>query len=252
MIRSVIIDDEFLARERLKKLLDDQEDIEIIGEAKNGKLGVELIQNKAPDLVFLDIQMPDLDGFGVINRLNKVPHIVFTTAYDHYALKAFDIHALDYLLKPFDESRLNDTLKLVRDRMSTEKSSQLASQMKSLLKTFDTPPGQFRKSFIMKERGFEVEIYVDDVIYMEAQGNYVKLCTEQKDYLFRIGMNILESELNPQHFLRIHRTYILNKHWIAKQTYQGNNEFKFVLKNNFEVSSSRSFKKHIAEQTSDH
>lgn len=252
MIRCVIIDDEFLARERLKKLLESQEEIEVVGEAKNGKLGVELIKYKEPELVFLDIQMPDLDGFGVINQLGKIPYIIFTTAYDHYALKAFDVHALDYLLKPFDEDRLSDSLNLVKQRMATEKSSQLADQMKHLFKTFDTPTGQYRKSFVIKERGFENEIFVDDVLYMEAQGNYVKLCTDDKDYLFRIGMNILESELDPKNFLRIHRTYILNRNRIAKQTYQGNNEFKFVLKNGFEVSSSRSFKKHIAERTGDH
>lgn len=252
MIRCVIIDDEFLARERLKKLLESQSDVEVIGEAKNGKLGVELVETKAPDLIFLDIQMPDLDGFGVINQLDKIPYIVFTTAYDQYALKAFDVHALDYLLKPFDEDRLSDTLELVKERMAADQSSLLANQMKNLLKTFDAPDGKFRRSFLIKERGFETEVSVDDIIYMEAQGNYVKLATEKKDYLFRIGMNVLESELDPNHFMRIHRTYVLNKNWIAKQSYQGNNEFKFTLKNGVEMNSSRSFKKHIAEHTADH
>lgn len=252
MITCVIIDDEFLARERLKTLLAAHSEVTIAGEAKNGTLGIELIQKMTPDLVFLDIQMPDLDGFDVIQRIEKIPLIVFTTAYDQYAIKAFDIHALDYLLKPFDEDRLSDTLELVNQRMTADKSAVLAHQMKGLLKTFDTPSDQFRKVFLIKEKGFEKEVPTDEVIYMEAQGNYVKLCTENRDYLFRIGMNILESELNPDHYLRIHRTYLLNKRWIERQTYQGNNEFKFVLKNGFEVCSSRSFKKHITERTSEH
>lgn len=252
MIRCVIIDDEFLARERLKKLLADHEDITIAGEAKNGELGVKLIMDQSPDLVFLDIQMPDIDGFGVINQLKKIPYIVFTTAYDHYALKAFDVHALDYLLKPFDEERLGSSMDLVRDRISTDKSSELASKMKNLFRSFEAPDGQYRKSFVIKEKGFEHEVFVDDIIYMEAQGNYVKLCTSGRDYLFRIAMNILETELNPQHFLRIHRAYILNKNHIRRQSYQGNNEFKFVLSNDYEVNSSRSFKKQISDQTSNH
>lgn len=252
MIRCVIVDDEFLARERLKKLLAEHSDFEVVAEAKNGELGVEAIKVKAPDVVFLDIQMPDLDGFGVINNLDKVPHIVFTTAYDHYALKAFDVHALDYLLKPFDEDRLSDTLELVRDRIASDQSSLLASQMKSLLKTFDESKGKFRRSFLIKEKGFENEVMVEEVIYMEAQGNYVKLVTEKKDYLYRIGMNVLESELDSMHFMRIHRTYILSKQWIEKQSYQGNNEFKFTLRNGVELNSSRSFKKHIAEHSTDH
>ncbi|SMD31718.1 two component transcriptional regulator, LytTR family [Reichenbachiella faecimaris] len=251
MIKCVIIDDEYLARERLKKLLNSQSDVVVIGEARNGQLGVELIQTKAPDLVFLDIQMPDLDGFGVINKLDKIPYIVFTTAYDHYALKAFDIHALDYLLKPFDEDRLDDSLKLVQERISADQSALLTNQMKSLLKTFDRPNDQFRYSFLIKEKGFENEVQVDDVIYMETQGNYVKLVTTSRHYLFRIAMNILETELDPKHFVRIHRTYILNKNWIVKQSYQGNNEFQFTLKNGFKVSSSRSFKKHITAHTAD-
>ncbi|MEO9966605.1 MAG: LytTR family DNA-binding domain-containing protein [Reichenbachiella sp.] len=252
MIRCVIIDDEFLARERLKKLLEDHQEFELVGEAKNGSLGIELIQNKAPNLVFLDIQMPDLGGFDVINQLNKIPYIVFTTAYNQYALQAFEVHALDYLLKPFDEERLASSLELVKERLSSDKTSKLAEQMKSLLQSYEAPTGQYRSNFLIKEKGFEIEVPVDDVIYFEAQGNYVKLFTERRDYLFRIAMNILETELSPDHFLRIHRTYVLNKNWISKQTYQGNNEFKFLLKNGIEVCSSRSFKKHITERTAHH
>lgn len=252
MIRCVIIDDEFLARERLKKLMTDHFDFEVVAEAKNGTQGVEAIQNKAPDVVFLDIQMPDLDGFGVVNQLEKMPHIVFTTAYDQYALKAFDVHALDYLLKPFDEDRLNDTLELVRNRITADQSNLLASEMKTLIKTFDDVKGKFRRTFLIKEKGFEKEVNVEDIIFMEAQGNYVKLVTEEREYLFRIGMNIIETELDPQYFMRIHRAYILNKHWITKQSYQGNNEFKFSLRNGMELNSSRSFKKHIADHMNDH
>ena len=214
MIRCVIIDDEYLARERLKKLLSNHPEVEIVGEAKNGTAGIELIRQQLPKLVFLDIQMPDLDGFGVIEQLNEIPYIIFTTAYDQYALKAFEIHALDYLLKPFDEIRLNDAIQLVLDRKAADESRSLANQMKSLFQSFENTDGKYRNSFLIKERGFETEIKTNDIIYVEAQGNYAKLVTTGKEYLYRIAMNILETELDPTYFLRIHRAYILNKNWM--------------------------------------
>lgn len=242
MIRAVIIDDEFLARQRLLKLLEEHDNVQVVGEARNGKLGVELIQTKEPELIFLDIQMPDLNGFEVISNLNKVPHVIFTTAFDQYALKAFDISAIDYLLKPFDEERLAEALGKAEKQLTLEKSADVADQMRLLMRSLDVNDTKYRKSFIIKEKGFDKTVFCDDVMLFEAQGNYVQLTTADRDYLFRISMNALQDELNPNDYVRIHRAYILNKRYVQKHVYQGNNEFEFTLKSGQKVLSSRSMK----------
>lgn len=242
MIRSVIIDDEFLARERLKKLLLEHPDIHLVGEAKNGKEGLALIASKSPDLVFLDIEMPDLDGFSVMSQLKQSPMIVFTTAYANYAVKAFEVQAVDYLLKPFDDERLDACVSGIRKKIQTKKSAELGLQMERLVKSYAADDSKYRQSFQIKEKGYVREVFADDVILMEADSNYVRLLTPEKTYLYRISMNNLESDLNPSHFVRIHRAMIVNKHAVQSHTYLGNNEYEFLMKNGRKVSSSRRYK----------
>ena len=248
MIRSVIIDDEFLARERLKKLLTHHDDIQVIGEAKNGKEGLSLIKMKTPELVFLDIEMPDLNGFIVLNKLTTKPIVVFTTAYANYAIKAFEVQAMDYLLKPFDEERLGDCLLRVREKISTGKFASLGLQMEQLVKSHVADTSKYRLSFIIKEKGDRTEVFVDDVILMEADGNYIRLVTPAKTYLYRFSMNNLEKDLNPEQFIRIHRATILNKNAIKTYKYLGNNEYEFLMTNSYRVTSSRRFKSIIRKR----
>ena len=249
MIRAVIIDDEYLARQRVLKLLEEYDEIKCIGEAKNGNLGIELIKEMEPDLVFLDIQMPDIDGFEMLQKLKNSkhkPYIVFTTAYDSYAIKAFDVHALDYLLKPFDEDRFSESMNKVIEYFKIKKSSDFGDKLMGLIKDFDRQDDHYIAKFEIKERGFEIEVDIDDILYIEANGNYLNLVTKEKVQLYRATMSNIADSLNPTQFLRVHRSFILNKNFISKCTYLNNNEYEFKMKNGDSINSGRSYKEIIA------
>lgn len=247
MIRAIIIDDEYLARQRVLKLLEPHEEIKAIGEAKNGQLAVETIELNEPDLVFLDIQMPDFDGFEVVKRIDvkKAPYIVFTTAYDAYAIEAFKIHALDYLLKPIDEDRFNDSMEKVIAHFNVQKSSDFNLKLMKMVKAFEQPQSDHLTTITLTDRGREEIVDLDDVMYLEANGNYVNLVTKDKTHLHRTTMNAVSDQLNPEDFMRIHRSYIVNKRFIKKCTYLSNNEYEFAMKNGKVLVSGRSFKQDI-------
>jgi two-component system, LytTR family, response regulator len=246
-LRCIIIDDEYLARQRLIKLLGGFEDIVIVAECRNGKEALEKIEIKEPDLIFLDIQMPDLDGFTVFSKLQQKPLVIFTTAYDTYALKAFEINAVDYLLKPFDEERLGVALQRIFEIKRQKKSSSLEQKIKQLIQTYESEETSFLNKISLKDKGRDIIIFSEDVIGFKSDGNYVQIITEDKTHLHRITMNALHDSLDTTKFLRIHRAYVLNKTYIKSCTYTGNNEFKFKLKNGEEFISSRSYKSQISE-----
>ncbi len=245
-IRALVIDDEYLARQRVIKLLEHFDQIKVLGEARNGKEAVELIQLKSPDLIFLDVQMPDFDGFEVVNRIkiNEMPYIVFTTAYDQYAIKAFDIHALDYLLKPIDEGRFNSSMQKVEAHFKTQKATDFNKELMKMIKTFNKSD-EYLNQVTISDRGREMEIDLDEVLYFEANGNYVNLFTQSKVHLYRTTMNALAEQVNPEDFIRIHRSLILNKRYIGKCIYTSNNEYQFTMKNGQNLQSGRSFKEDI-------
>ena len=247
MIRALIVDDEFLARKKIMTLLEGHNDVHVIGECRNGAEAIEMIKLKEPDLVFLDIQMPDIDGFGVLSRLegNKIPHVIFATAFDTYAIKAFEAHALDYLLKPFDEERFNQSLSKAKSHLKLKKDANLSQQLLSIIKTHQALETNFINSLQIKEKGVEITIFLDDVFALEAEGNYISLLTEDRKHLYRSTMNSLEEGLNPEHFLRIHRSFILNKRYIQKCVYTNNNEYKFHMKNSKVFISGRAYKENI-------
>lgn len=246
MIRAVIIDDEYLARQRVIKLLEPFHWIKLIGEARNGKDAVELIRLKQPDLLFLDVQMPDFDGFEVVQRMkgSKMPYIVFTTAFDQYAIKAFDVHALDYLLKPIDEDRFNSSMQKVEDHFQTQRATDFNEQLVKLINTYNRTD-QYITHLTITERGREFDVDLDDVFYLEANGNYVNLHTATKTHLYRSTMNSLAAKVNHEDFIRIHRSLILNKRYIAQCVYTNNNEYRFTMKNGQFLHSGRSFKEDI-------
>lgn len=246
-LRCLIIDDEFLARMRLQKLLESYDDLLIVGTCRNGREALELIPLKEPDLIFLDIQMPDLNGFQVLSKLKNKPEVIFTTAYDQYALKAFEINAVDYLLKPFDEERLEIAIKRILDIKKQKKSSILEKKLKSLILLYEQKDDKFLKNIIIHKNGRELPIFVDDIIYFKSEGNYVQLFTEGTTHLLRKTMNALFENLDNLQFLRIHRTLIINKTYIQSSSYIGNNTYKFRLKNGDVLTSSRSFKSTISE-----
>lgn len=250
MIRTLIVDDEYLARQRVVKLLETHDDVTIVGEARNAGEAVEMIQKLEPDLVFLDIQMPDQTGFDVVKKLKKPPYIIFATAYDQYALKAFDVHALDYLLKPFDEERFAEALTQARKQLDLKKNAGFHDKLMGLLREYNTEPGQFRGQFEIKDRGRLYTVATHDITYIEAEGNYVALHTEKEKHLYRITMSALEEELNPAEFLRIHRSLLLNRHFVAECRYLNNNEYQFRLKTGEKLLSGRSYRQAIQDYLS--
>jgi len=249
-LRCLIIDDEFLARQRLLKLLEHYESIVVVGECKNGKDALEKVNLKEPDLIFLDIQMPDINGFTVYEKLQKKPYVIFTTAYDTYALNAFKINAVDYLLKPFDEDRLAIAIERILEIKKTSKASQFEKSIKKLLQNIEDESSQYLTQISLATKGRDFSINVDDIICFKSDGNYVQIITSEKSYLYRKTMNLIHDRLDPTQFLRIHRSIILNKFYIKSCNYISNNVYKFKLKNDDEILSSRSFSSKIAEYLS--
>jgi two-component system LytT family response regulator len=211
MIRVLIVDDEPLAREKIRMLLENQHDIEVIGECGDGLQAVSVIQESCPDLIFLDVQMPELDGFSVLKTLapEQINTVVFVTAFDEYALKAFEVHALDYLLKPFDRERFLKTLQRARIEIEKAKSSELNQKVLQLLETQRESSDQLDRLAI-KSAGRIVFVKIEEIDWIEAAGNYVKLHVGEEMHLHRETMSGMESKLSPDQFLRIHRSTIVN------------------------------------------
>jgi two-component system LytT family response regulator len=215
-MKILIVDDEPLARELIREMLKTEKDCESTSEAKNGREAVELIRAEAPDVVFLDIQMPDMDGFEVLEALSikellRIPAIIFVTAYDQYALQAFQYHALDYLLKPFDRERftaaLNRAKEIVRYRGDGEGEQQ--QQILKMMEQMKAAP-EYLEWLTVKKNERILMLRVEDIQWIEAQGNYVRLKFENAAHLLREKMDNLESQLNPKTFVRIHRSTIVN------------------------------------------
>ncbi|MCE7992074.1 MAG: response regulator transcription factor [Roseivirga sp.] len=246
-IKAVIVDDEFLARQRIIKLLEEHDEVSLVGEAKNADQAVEVIKERAPDLVFLDVQMPGANGFSVLERLQlkKAPVIIFTTAFDQYALDAFKVHAIDYLLKPFEQDRFDEAVNLAKEQLKMKRSASLNEQMMNLLSSYQQADEEHWTTIKLREKGREIYVKVDDLVYLETAGNYVILQTMEKQHLYRSTMNDLEAVLNPDEFLRIHRSFLVNKRFVKSQRYAGGNEFSFSMKNGKTLSSAKSYKETI-------
>lgn len=210
-IRSLIVDDEPLARARIRELLERESDIEVVGECADGQAAVRDIAAMVPDLVFLDVQMPALSGFGVLERLGTgpLPCIVFVTAYDAYALRAFEVHALDYLLKPFDRERFQRALQRVRDTLQHRKTGEVDRRLQELLAEL-AEGKRYLTRVVVKGDGASVLIQAGDVDYIESAGNYVRLHVGAERFLLRETMAALEESLNPAQFVRIHRSTMVN------------------------------------------
>jgi two-component system LytT family response regulator len=211
-IRAVIVDDEELARQILHEYLRSEPDLEVVAECANGFDAVKTVTELKPDLLFLDVQMPKLDGFEVLELIGNEVAVVFVTAYDQYAMKAFDAAAVDYLLKPFDQDRFRTALQRVRRRLGETASNPNAAE----LKTAAQPPGQHARRIVVKD-GVRVHIIpVGQLDYAEAQDDYVALHSAGKTYLKQQTLSSLESSLDPTRFVRVHRSYLVNLERVAK------------------------------------
>ncbi|MCL6266935.1 LytR/AlgR family response regulator transcription factor [Flagellimonas myxillae] len=246
-LRCVIIDDEYLARQRILKLLQTHTDVAVVGECRNGSEAIEKIRIKEPDFVFLDIQMPNLSGFEILERLKKVPYVIFTTAFDAYAVKAFEINAVDYLLKPFDQERLDAALDRMRSVKQNDQALELGKKLSNLFSGLENnkAPGDFRTGFEIKKNGRLLTVKTEDLVFIKSEGNYLELHTEKDMNLFRATLNSVETELSPLEFIRIHRSLIISKRYLEECYYLGNSYYRIRLKTGLEFRSGRLYKERI-------
>jgi two-component system LytT family response regulator len=247
-IRTVIVDDEPLARRNIRLLLKDEPEFEISGEAASGREALALIQKHSPDLVFLDIQMPEMDGFAVLENLEaeQLPVIVFVTAFDHYALKAFEFHALDYLLKPFDDARFEKALRQAKLQIEQREVKDLSTRLVALLEGRDGPSREIPEKpqhlsrLLIKSSGRVFFLKTEEIDYVQAEDYYVKLQVGRKGHLLRETMNEMEAKLDPSKFLRIHRSTIVNIERIRELQQHFNGDYIVVLQDGTELKLSRS------------
>jgi len=242
-IRTVIVDDELLARRGIRAQLQEERDFEVISECRNGLEAVAAIQKEAPDLVFLDVQMPELDGFEVLEVLEpeQRPVVIFVTAYDRYALRAFEVHALDYLLKPFDPERFSKALQRARAQIERKDIRDLNTRLQNLLDDLKSGP-RYAERIVIKAGGRIVFLSVAEIDWLEAADNYVKLHAGRESHLMRETLSNFEKRLDPVQFIRVHRSAIVNVQRIKELHPLFRGEYEIVLTNGTRVSSGRSYR----------
>ena len=242
----MIVDDEPLAREGLRELLRGEEDISIVGEAEDGIRAIEEIRKKKADLIFLDIQMPEFDGFEVLKAVGPAssPVVIFVTAFDEYAVRAFEVRALDYLLKPVNPVRLGEALdrarRLLHDRRgkgSDDFPERLAGLVADISK--DRKPVE---RFLVKSSGRLLILKADEIDWIGAEGDYIGLHVQGKKHLIKDRMNSLEEQLHPGRFVRIHRSYIVNIDRIREMQPLFHGEYALLLRDGQKLTLSRSYR----------
>lgn len=237
MRKVIIVDDEKAGRILINEYLEDYPDLVVLGEANNGVDAVKMINEFKPDLVFLDIQMPGMTGFDVLKHLDELPQIIFSTAYDQYALKAFEVHAVDYLLKPYTKDRFKIAVERLFQNTETNKAEGLTS---SLLMESTNYPARI----LVQSQNKLVTVALEDVIRIEAFGDYSKLITEDKTYLSNYGISTLEEKLDPSIFIRVHRSSIINLNRV-KELNKYTKSYDVVMQNNDVVRVSRGYMDNI-------
>lgn len=237
-LRAVIADDEPLARKKLRAFLTERSDVQCVGEAKNGLEAVEVVDRLDPDLLFLDIRMPGLSGLEVIERISVSPHIVFTTAFDRFAVTAFELQALDYLLKPFSEDRLDQALGRARQAIGMQKDGELRNRVRDV-----TDRSGFVSRLFVRKRGQIVPVRIADVELLEAGDEYVTLYSGTDRYFVSVRLRDLEAQLDPAHFVRVHRSYLVNLDHVKALTPYDGARLQVELANGRSVVASRSHSK---------
>jgi two-component system LytT family response regulator len=247
-IRTLVVDDEPAARSRVVRLLGADPEIRIVAECRNGQEALNAIQQEPVDLIYLDVQMPQMSGFEVIGKLGpgQSPFVVFVTAHDRYATKAFDVNAVDYLLKPYDDERFYTSLARAKDFIEMRENKRLTGRLMDLVQDHMNARREYTQVIVIKEKGREYRVPVKDIIWIRAEGNYLILQTKARHYLLRMTMNMVETDLDPAVFARVHRSYMVNMAHVRNTRYSGNNEFLFTMSNGQHVLSGRSYKEFVA------
>lgn len=267
-MRVIVADDEPLARQRMRRLLAGEQDIEIIEECHDGPCTLDAVLRLQPDLLFLDIQLPELDGFGVLAGIpaDQMPLVVFVTAYDQHALRAFEVRAIDYLVKPFDAERLQGAIERARRQLATtttatgdgdgqvspsrlsELVEHLAGEQREMERALLRPGERYLQRVMLRAQGRVFFIRTADIDYVEAAGNYVRLHVGRESHLLRVTMSALEQRLDPEHFLRIHRSTIVNIDRVRELHPWPSGEFTVVLRDGTKLKLSRGFRDRLAER----
>ncbi|HEY0139883.1 MAG TPA: LytTR family DNA-binding domain-containing protein [Thermoanaerobaculia bacterium] len=251
MIRVLIVDDEPIARRGILQRLRGEADLEVVGECGDGAAAIDAITGLAPDLVFLDIQMPEVGGFDVVEAIGvaRMPAVVFVTAYDEHALRAFDVHAVDYVLKPIDRHRFRTAVERARRRLADAPGQQLEEGELSLdrriaaaLRELGRPAQDYAKRLAIKGDGRVILVDVDEVDRLEAAGNYVEVHSGARHHLLRETMASLEARLDPARFVRVSRSSIVNGDRVRELQPMFNGDFVVVLRDGTKVAGSRRYR----------
>ncbi len=254
-IKVLIVDDEPLAREGIALRLQQENDINIVGECENGSDAIRTILSLKPDLVFLDIKMPKVNGFDVVNAIGAqhMPPVIFLTAYEEYAIEAFKAHAIDYLLKPIDNERFIESLNHARQQIlknaisnRSEQLTQLLTQTQGLTTT-DTKAEQVtsisqNERLVIRSNGHVYLLEAADIYWVEAEGDYISVHTPQKSHLVRETMKNMEARLNKQGFQRVHRSSIVNLNYVRELISLDNGDYKIILRDDTSVKLSRNYR----------
>ena len=242
-IKAIIVDDEPLAREKIRDMLKDDPSIEVLAECASGTKALTAIDKFNPDLLFLDIQMPQMDGFGVLKEIpqDKLPHVIFVTAHDQYAVKAFEVYALDYLLKPFDRERFRVALKRAKSQIHRDQNTQVNSGILALLDELQQT-NKYLDRLVIKNAGRIHFLKTADIDWVEAEGNYVRIHVGKESHLLREPISSLETQLNGKKFLRIHRSTIVNLDRIHELQPWFHGEYRIILKDGTQLMLSRSYR----------
>ena len=247
-IRALLVDDEPLAREMIREMLKDDSDIEIVCECVNGREAIDAIQEHNPDLIFLDIQMPEIGGFEVLEALKSVnvPHVIFVTAYDQYAVRAFEVHALDYLLKPFDRERFDLAWRRAKAQILAARNGEMDQRILAILEELKAG-SRYLERLVIKSGGRVFFLDTDDIDWIEAEGNYVSVHTGKKSHLLRETISSLDAQLDPKKFLRIHRSSIVKIDRIKELQPWFHGEYRVILQDGTQLTLSRNYRENLQE-----
>ena len=246
-IRTLIVDDEPLGRERIRTLLGGDADVEIVGECGDGKQAVAAIERTGPDLVYLDVQMPEMDGFAVLDAIagERMPAIIFVTAYDRYAVKAFEVHAVDYLLKSFDRERFHDALRRAKEQIRGSREGLWHERLTGLLEELQWRQKQLTR-LVIRSAGRIFFLRVEEIDWLEAADNYVRIHVGRESHLVRETLQSLQERLDPSRFLRIHRSTVVNLDRIKELHPLFHGDYVVKLVDGTELSLSRNYREKLA------